>query len=163
MVEVIESYKLSYGQWGIFLFACASIREVGMAIDKFVRRLTLNFIHTVCKPKRNVGKPMLSFIKWFIQFVQRNHESVSIDWKSWTWSLYTQTDCWYINTKVYKMTLTTRADVWTSNFPPLRLKTPLLHKPPLSASHFSTPQTAHPLCIFLWIVKNLLNPILHGV
>ena len=63
MVEIIEAYELSYGQWGIFLFACALVHKVGMTIDNFVRRLTENFIHKVGKPKRNVGTPILSFIK----------------------------------------------------------------------------------------------------
>ena len=40
VVEIFEAYELSYGQWGIFLFAWASVHKVGMTIDNFVGRLT---------------------------------------------------------------------------------------------------------------------------
>ena len=63
VVEIIEAYELSYGQWGILAFACALVHNIGTTVDNFVSRLTENFIHTVCKPKRNVGMPMLSFTK----------------------------------------------------------------------------------------------------
>ena len=46
VVEIIEAYELSYGQWGIFLFAWAFIREVGMMIDNFVGRLNLKCLKT---------------------------------------------------------------------------------------------------------------------
>ena len=49
VVEIIEAYELSFGQWGIFLFACAFVREVGMTIDNFVGRLNLKFIEHLAR------------------------------------------------------------------------------------------------------------------
>ena len=55
VVEIIEAYELSYGQWGIFLFACAFVRKVGTTFDKLVSTLKHNLVQVVCRLKRNVG------------------------------------------------------------------------------------------------------------
>ena len=61
MVEIIEAYELSYGQWGIFLFACASVHKVGTTVENLVSKLTDNLIHAVSRFKRKVGTFILRF------------------------------------------------------------------------------------------------------
>ena len=63
MVEIFEAYELSYGQWGIFLFACASVHKVGTTFDNLVSRLTDHLIYAVGRLKRNVGTFILRFKK----------------------------------------------------------------------------------------------------
>ena len=55
VVEIFEAYELSYGQWGIFLFACASVNKVGTTVENLVSKLTDNLIHAIGRLKRNVG------------------------------------------------------------------------------------------------------------
>ena len=55
VVEIIEAYELSYGQWGIFLFACASKGKVGITFDNLVSRFKYNLARVVCRLKQNVG------------------------------------------------------------------------------------------------------------